>query len=158
MTTSDDQFFQQLFYFIWEVHQLAMKQPDNPASFRGQGRIIHLLAHHGGLSQREIANLAKVKPGSVSEVLERLAKNKMITRWRDRNDRRIVRVKLADKGEQLYHELAEKRRQFEREMLQNVTKKEKQTFLTVITKMQEQLNCNYGDLLPKGRKGCGTDD
>lgn len=158
MTTSDDQFFQQLFCLIGEIHQVAMKQPDNPASFRGQGRIIHLLAHHRGLSQREIANLAQIKPGSVSEVLERLAKSKMITRWRDRTDRRIVRVKLTDKGEQLYHELAEKRRQFEKKMLQNVTENEKQTFLTVITKMQGQLNRNYGDLLPKGRKGCDTDD
>lgn len=82
----------------------------------------------------------------------------MITRWRDRTDRRIIRVKLTDKGEQLYHELAEKRRQFEKKMLQNVTEDEKQTFLTVITKMQGQLNRNYGDLLPKGRKGCDTDD
>jgi DNA-binding MarR family transcriptional regulator len=87
-----------------------------------------------------------------------LAKSKMITRWRDRTDRRIVRVKLTDKGEQLYRELAEKRQQFEKKMLQNVTEDEKQTFLTVITKMQEQLNRNYGDLLPKGRKGCDTDD
>lgn len=152
MATEDDQFFQQLFCLIAEIHHVAIKQPVNQASFRGQGRIIHLLAHNEGLSQRELAGLAQIKPGSVSEVLERLEKTQMIKRWRDKKDRRIVRVQLTDRGKNLYKENLQKRRQFEKEMLAPISAEERATFLTVLEKMQVQLRKNYGDLLPKSRR------
>ena len=68
------------------------------------------------------------------------------------DDRRIVRVQLTAKGEQLYQENLAARRRFERELLQTVTDQERATFSMVVQKMQEQLQKNYGDLLPKKRK------
>ncbi|WP_283587260.1 MarR family winged helix-turn-helix transcriptional regulator [Limosilactobacillus viscerum] len=153
MVTADDRLFQQLFCLIAEIHHVALKRPANKASFRGQGRLIHLLAHNTGVSQRELATLAQVKPGSISEVLERLEKNKIVERWRDETDRRIVRVKLTAKGKELYQENLATRQQFERELLQKVTAEERKSFLNVVQKMQKQLKANYGDLLPQEWRG-----
>lgn len=154
MPVADDEVFQQLFCLIGEIHHVALKKPANKASFRGQGRLIHLLAHNKDVSQRELAGLAQVKPGSISEVLERLEKDKIVKRWRDDSDRRIVRVRLTSKGEQLYQENREARHQFESELLQTVTDDEREVFVRVIQKMRHQLAGHYGDLLPqKGRSG-----
>lgn len=152
MANQEDQLFQQLFCLIGELHHIALQRPANKASFRGQGRLVHLLAHNPGAAQRELAVLAQVKPGSISEVLERLEKDQLVTRWRDERDRRIVRVQLTAKGEQLYQENLAARQRFERELLQTVTDQERATFSMVVQKMQEQLQKNYGDLLPKKRK------
>lgn len=154
MTTANDQLFQQLFCLFMEIHHVALKRPANKASFRGQGRLIHLLAKNKGVSQRELATLAQVKPGSISEVLERLEKNKIVKRWRDETDRRIVRVKLTAKGEELYQENLAARHQFETELLATVTPEEQRTFSTVLQKMQQQLEANYGDLLAKNGEEC----
>lgn len=152
VVNQDDQLFQQLFCLIGEIHHVALHRPANQASFRGQGRLIHLLAHNEGVSQRELAALARVKPGSISEVLERLEKDQQVIRWRDEHDRRMVRVKLTPKGECLYKDNLAKRQRFESELLQNVTAPERANFITVIKKMQQQLQENYRDLLPKHRE------
>lgn len=152
MPTADDELFQQLFCLIGEIHHIALTRPANKASFRGQGRLIHLLAHNRDVSQRELASLARVKPGSISEVLERLEKDKIVKRWRDGSDRRIVRVRLTSKGDRLYQENCEARQQFESELLQNVTDDEREVFVHTIQKMRRQLAGHYGDLLPQKRK------
>lgn len=152
MAVADDEVFQQLFCLIGEIHNVALKKPANKASFRGQGRLIHLLAHNKGVSQRELASLAQVKPGSISEVLERLEKDEIVKRWRDDSDRRIVRVRLTSKGERLYQENREARHQFESELLQTVTDDEREVFVHIIQKMRQQLESHYGDLLPQRRK------
>lgn len=154
ISTANDEVFRQLFCLIGEIHHVALKKPANKANFRGQGRLIHLLAHNQDVSQRELANLAQVKPGSISEVLERLEKAKLVKRWRDDSDRRIVRVRLTDKGEQLWQENRATRHQFEKKMLQTVTDNERETFIRVIQKMQRQLETDYGDYLPQKGKEC----
>ena len=112
MEITDDQFFKQLYCVIGELHQIAQTQLAKQATFRGQGRLIFLLANNEGVSQRELATLARVKPGSISEVLERLEKDQLVERWRDQQDRRIVRVKLTAKGQQMHLKNLRARQEF----------------------------------------------
>ena len=113
MEITDDQLFKQLYCVIGEIHQVAQTQLAKQATFRGQGRLLFLLANNEGVSQRELANLARVQPGSISEVLERLEKDQLVERWRDQQDRRIVRVKLTARGRQLHAKNLRARQKFE---------------------------------------------
>lgn len=48
MEITDDQFFKQLYCVIGELHQIAQTQLAKQATFRGQGRLIFLLANNEG--------------------------------------------------------------------------------------------------------------
>lgn len=146
---TDDQFFKQLYCVIGELHQIAQTQLAKQATFRGQGRLIFLLANNEGVSQRELATLARVKPGSISEVLERLEKDQLVERWRDQQDRRIVRVKLTAKGQQVHLKNLRARQEFERQLLRNVSATERAAFVQVLQKIHREMTTHYGELMPK---------
>lgn len=148
----DNQLFQQLFCLITELHHVVLHGHVSESSFRGQGRLVNLLAQHEGVSQRELAVLAQVKPGSISEVLERLEKAQQVARWRDHHDRRIVRVKLTAKGQQLYRHNQVARHHFESVLLKTVTTQEQDTFNAVVQKMRQQLRDHYGEHLAQERE------
>lgn len=152
MISEGDSLFQQLFELIRDIHHATLKKPANETSFRGQGRLVYLLANHENVSQRELARLAHVKPGSISEVLERLEKGQIINRWRDDTDRRVVRVRLTATGRTLYQENLASRQRFERELLRTVTDEERQVFIKVIQKIHHQLEETNKDQLSAQEK------
>lgn len=152
MRITDDQFFKQLYRVIGELHYVAQTQLAKKTAFRGQGRLIFLLANNAGVSQRELATLAGVQPGSISEVLERLEKDHIVERWRDQQDRRVVRVKLTAKGQEIHRKNLRARQEYERELLQNVTAEERAAFVNVLQKIRAELRTNYGEMMPHQRK------
>lgn len=157
MRDQDEAFFSNLFSLISEMHTIAVKDPTYRESFRGQGRIISLLAKHPNLAQREIAYLAHVKPGSLTEVLDRLEREELIIRQRDEHDRRILRVSLTATGQQAAQEIEEQRHRLEKNILSGITHEERQQFLGVVKKMRNQLKKGYGEFLPE-RKELGKHD
>lgn len=152
MQETADVFFHDLFSLIGDIHLVAINNPVYQGSFRGQGRIIYLLANHPGLAQREIANLAHIKPGSLTEVLDRLERGNLIIRKRDEKDRRIWHVSLTKEGHQTYEQLVKQRHEFEQTMLAGITHEEQEKFIQMIAKLRSKLEQNYGKLLVK-KKG-----
>ena len=103
-----------------------------------------------GLQNRPpFATLARVKPGSISEVLERLEKDQLVERWRDQQDRRIVRVKLTAKGQQMHLKNLRARQEFERQLLRNVSATERAAFVQVLQKIHREMTTHYVELMPK---------
>lgn len=69
MAVSNEEFFKRFADLVKDINS-TIQCAAQPSNFRGQGRIIDLIAHHEGCAQRELAVLAGVKPGSLTEVLE----------------------------------------------------------------------------------------
>lgn len=98
---TDDEVFPRLFSLIRQMHNLSKRNVKHSGMFLGRGRIIHILAMRDQpLSQRELADMANIKPGSLTEVLERLERDDLIKRERLVNDRRVIHVRLTAKGAQ----------------------------------------------------------
>lgn len=138
MTVTDEEFFHRLYGLMKDIY-VTMQRSPHPTIFRGQGRIVATIFHHPGSSQREIAKLARIKPGSLTEVLERLEKGGYVTRSRDPQDRRIIRVDLTERGKKFHQDLIARRDRFNQALLANVDEQERQQFVTVLAKMEEQL-------------------
>lgn len=139
MTVTDEEFFKCWAGLVKDINS-TIQRAAQPSNFRGQGRIIDLIAHHEGCSQRELAALAGVKPGSLTEVLERLERNAYVIRRRDDRDRRVIRVDLTKRGRCLHAELTAQRVAFVRYLLKNVGPEERQQFVQVIDKIRVQLH------------------
>ncbi|KRL28662.1 hypothetical protein FD27_GL001662 [Limosilactobacillus frumenti DSM 13145] len=145
----DDILFIKLFRFVTNINEIAHKVQSS--GFRGQGRIIHLLAQEGEpLTQRELAERAHIKPGSLSQLLERMDRQKIIARHRCSNDRRVVKVSLTAKGQSMYDQINQQRVEFEQNLTKDLTDGERQHFCQVLDRMEHSLQHYYGDQLEKG--------
>lgn len=138
--TKDDELFKRLFSFVTRIHTVSQQQAPQQGSFRGQGRIIFLLAKNEGISQRQLADLAQIKPSSLTQLLERLEKDQLIYRRRDKDDRRIIRVWLTAKGKERHANNLQHRRKYEQLLLSEVSDAEKDVFIQVLGKMLLQVN------------------
>jgi len=65
---------------------------------RGQGRILALLKLHDGISTKDLSYLLGVRVSSLNELLSKLEKNGHVTRESSEQDKRVMLVKLTDKG------------------------------------------------------------
>lgn len=65
---------------------------------RGQGRILALLKMRDGVSIKDLSYLLGVGTSTLSELLTKLEKNGYITREQSNDDKRIMIVKLTEKG------------------------------------------------------------
>lgn len=74
-----------------------MGRAHNP--HRGQGRVLAILKMKPEISQRELTYLLNMSKQSLAELLAKLEKNGYITRESSEEDRRVMTIKLTEKGE-----------------------------------------------------------
>ena len=65
---------------------------------RGQGRILSLLKMQDAVSTKDLSSILGIRVSSLNEMLAKLEKNGYIQREQSEDDRRVMVVKLTDKG------------------------------------------------------------
>jgi DNA-binding MarR family transcriptional regulator len=65
---------------------------------RGQGKILALLKTQDGISTKDMSYLLDIRISSLNELLSKLEKNAYIIREPSNEDKRIILVKLTEKG------------------------------------------------------------
>jgi DNA-binding MarR family transcriptional regulator len=65
---------------------------------RGQGRILAMLKIKPEISQRELTYLLNMSKQSLTELISKLEKNGCITREKSTDDKRVMTIKLTEKG------------------------------------------------------------
>lgn len=66
---------------------------------------LKVLRIYGRLSQRDIAKLILKSDGNITVLVDNLESMELVTRDRDKKDRRVVYVQLTAKGEKFFDEL-----------------------------------------------------
>ena len=64
----------------------------------GQGRILAILLDRKSMTQKELQDILRIQPGSVSEILTKLEEKGLIRRQKDEEDRRRSVIELTDSG------------------------------------------------------------
>jgi len=106
---------------------------------KGQGFILFHLWHHDGIPQNMIAQARHVSPATVTSMLQRMERDGWITRERDADDQRIVRVHLTEKAKALHEEVQASFRDLEKEVTSVLTKDERETLQELLIKLHEHL-------------------
>jgi len=106
---------------------------------KGQGFILFHLWHHDGIPQNVIAHALHVSPATVTSMLQRMERDGWITRERDSEDQRIVRVYLTKKAKAMREEAREAFRDLEKEVTSVLTKDERKTLQKLLEKLHEHL-------------------
>ncbi len=70
-----------------------------------QVRVLYTLQMEDGLAAGELAERLNVRPSTVTRIVDRLVRNKLVARDVDDSDRRLVRHRLTKKGADVFREL-----------------------------------------------------
>jgi len=65
----------------------------------GQGQILGILEEESPISQRDLVARLDMKPQSASEIIRKLEKKGLISRWQSPEDKRVYIVSLTPAGE-----------------------------------------------------------
>lgn len=67
-------------------------------SGRGQGRVLAILKMKDGMCTKDLARLLNIGISSLNELLAKLEKNEFIYREPSKSDKRVLLIKLTEKG------------------------------------------------------------
>lgn len=112
--------------------------------FPGQIPILAIVDENDGCTQKEIGKNMKFKPASITDSLKRMEKAGLITRKQDDKDLRISRVYITEVGKEQLEKAIEISHSFEAICFAGFNADEKETFISLMKRMNKNLN-NEGD-------------
>lgn len=101
--------------------------------------ILNILNSRGELKMTDLAKFLNVTTAAVTGLADRLVRDGYIIRGNDPEDRRIVKVKLTEKGSGLVKAMKEKRRKMVMGAFGKISQKERETYLGILMHMREHL-------------------
>lgn len=101
-------------------------------------RVIAILGRFPGLSAVEVAERTLMDKVAVSRAVSKLIKNGRIDREFADADRRRSILNLSAQGQQVHNEIAPLALQFERELLQDISDDDYETFSTILEQLLDK--------------------
>ena len=133
----DEQVFESLVRLFWGARQHSQTLLRQYKVTAAQLSALRVLERHGELTHSELSNLLFLRGSTVSGMVDRLEARKLITRKRSRQDRRLVRIRLADAGRALLESIPPGQSKFGklRQLVRQLPEDEAQAFLSTLNKM-----------------------
>ncbi|MDQ7096627.1 MarR family transcriptional regulator [Desulfosporosinus sp. PR] len=134
LVISFDELLFTLSQFI-RLYQKGMYRARLPyVPYRGQNRVLNIIADNDGLNQKELAELLDIRSASMSELLNKLERSSLITREKDEADKRITHVFLSDEGRKLANS-SQSQGDFAEMLFGSLPDEEKHMFYTIMKKL-----------------------
>lgn len=112
---------------------------------RGQGRILSILKLQPEINQRELGYLLDMRKQSLAELLSKLEAKEYIVRETSEADRRMMQIKLTEKGAEAADELV-KQKEVKSDFLSVLTPEEQETFSGYLAKIIEALEAEVANI------------
>lgn len=106
-----------------------------------QMQIIQYISSKKGqkVYQRDIAHALSLRRATLSEILKTMERNNFISRINDQNDTRIKEIIISESAKAKFKAVKETLNKTEKTLIQNIDKKDLETFFLVINQMQKNL-------------------
>lgn len=108
--------------------------------YPGQERIVYYLMKNNGLSQSELCERLGVKPSTVAVMLKRMKDTGLFEKVSDKNDKRVVRIFLTDKGKEVYKEINMFHKHLGKLFFENISEEERIILKRILIKIKDNLN------------------
>lgn len=102
--------------------------------------LMNLILQHDGINQRELAQMLKITPATLSVRIKRLEKAELLIRDVDLDDKRNFILKLTPQGKELIDRSYEHMKRNITLMFAGVTKEELASLKSCLNKIQHNLN------------------
>lgn len=97
------------------------------------------LLEEGDLTIGELSNKISLAFSTTTDLVDRMEKNELVERIRDDKDRRVVRIRLLDKGKVIIHEVIEKRQQYLQEVLEGFGQDEAEALYDTLESLYKRM-------------------
>lgn len=132
-----------LYYLFLEIQKLyyfrMQKLLNEIGIYKGQPPMLYILGKKDGQSQRELAERLKVKPSTITVMLNRMEKADLVERSQDPDDQRISRVHLTDKGREICKKSNEIMKQIQEECFGNLSLEEQVILRRLFMQVRDNL-------------------
>ncbi|KQO16611.1 MarR family winged helix-turn-helix transcriptional regulator [Paenibacillus sp. Leaf72] len=108
--------------------------------YAGQDNLLCRLWLDDGITQMQLSEHLKCEPPTVTNMVKSLEQNGFITRKRDEQDARVMRIYLTDKGKELEVPVKIKWKAQQEKLLQAVTIEERLNLRKLIQKLERNLS------------------
>jgi DNA-binding MarR family transcriptional regulator len=83
-----------------------------------------LLAEYGDMTIGDLGTKMYLASSTATDLIDRMERNGLVERLRDTNDRRVVRLRMLEKGHQMIKEVMENRKAYLNDILSQVPEEE----------------------------------
>lgn len=131
-------------------HKRAHALLEDLGLYHGQPRLLFLLWREEGQTQSELADRLRVRPSTMTKMLQRLTEAGFVERRRDPHDQRVLRVYLSEAGYAVQDQMRQVWEQMEREALEGFTPEEQEELRRFLIRIRD----NFRQRM-LGREGSG---
>lgn len=120
----------------------------------GKGRILKVLLEEGKMTQSDLQNIIDIRSGSLSEILSKMEDKQLITRKKDKNDKRKVEIQITEKGKETILVKEEEHKNKAKELFNSIDEEEKKQLEAILSKLIKswKMNHKHGDDLRDNNK------
>jgi len=101
--------------------------------------ILNFLHNSQESKMTELAKFMKVTTAAMTGIVDRLVRDKYVARQYDPKDRRIIKIKLTTKGDNLVNKASQQRRDMIISVFGKISEEERQDYLRILTHIYEIL-------------------
>ena len=110
--------------------------------FPGQDGLLYHLSINDGQTMSELVEKMGIQHATLFNMIERMAKNNLVTKEKDETDGRTSRIYLTRKGMKLLEQLSQVWKEIEMQLRQNLSAMEANTFILIARKISDNLSRN----------------
>lgn len=120
---------------IKEISEAFGRRLQSSGITRVQWIALYYVRTKENISQRDLSNLMNVKDSSVGRLIDRLERDGLILRERNDTDRRVIYIKLTEKGDKLITDLMPIGQVFSEDLVEGIDEHELMIYEKVLNKM-----------------------
>ncbi|OQA14787.1 MAG: Transcriptional repressor MprA [bacterium ADurb.Bin363] len=128
--------------FFQAIYRRPSKADQIPLSHL---KVLMFLSKKESFKMKDITEELGIASSSATDLIDKLIKEHLVERYRKPDDRRVVKVKLSEKGRNLIVELKEMKRKFWVTIIENISEEDREDlvryhrkFYNIIGKMAEE--------------------
>jgi DNA-binding MarR family transcriptional regulator len=144
-----DSILEAIIYLYTESRRLT-KEFARRASLTGpQLTVIKMLEGIGDLSLSELSERIRAQNSTVTGIIDRMEREGLVVRARSTEDRRVVKIKLTDKGARLAKEIQVEPMEIFRSALEGLSASEARDLLRILSKIARRVQAIVSKNVPK---------
>ncbi|WP_437625194.1 MarR family winged helix-turn-helix transcriptional regulator [Sorangium sp. So ce1151] len=151
-----DAIVEMIIYLYTESRRLTKGMASGFGLTGPQLTILKLLESFQDLSLSTLSERIRAQNSTVTGIVDRMEREGLVRRERSKADRRVVHIRLSEKGARLAREIQVEPMEIFRSALLSLSSTDLRDLLRILTKLQRQVVSRVGQGGPKKSDGDGT--
>lgn len=111
--------------------------------YAGQPIILDAISRNPGLTQKMLADMGGIKPSTINVMLSRMAKNELVEIRKDKENSKLSRVYITEKGEKLSNKALSYKNELQKSQFKGFSEEEIKEFKSMLQRININLQTTF---------------